>query len=233
MRALAVLALTLLPTVALAQAGTPEGIKQAEVIATEALELFNKGDLVGAAERFLAAYELSGRHTQLRNAAKAFETAGKLANAIDAWERYSLHPEVEPDKRAQAVAHVVELKTALSASLVPLESKPAPDAVYAPPPHAATASPSEEPQLVAPAPAEAPSSALAWSIVGGGSAAVVAGAILYASGWGTYGSWTDSPANVTREEAESARTRSGIGLVVGGVGVAAVTAAVLFAFPDE
>jgi len=226
-RLLASIALAVLqPHVALAQP-TPEAMTQATELATQALELFNRGELVPAAEKFMQAYELSGRPAQLRNAAKAFESAGKLTNAIDAWQQYAHHPEVEIEKRAEAEKHVLELQARLQSELAPLAPTRPPAELIAPPvrlvenPNAAVVAPSE--------PARSTPVA-GWIMIGGGAAAVFAGGVLLGTGWATYGDWKADNTSVTFDQASAAETRSAIGVTLGSVGLAVVAAAILFAF---
>ncbi len=74
-------------------------------VATEALELYRAGKLEEAAERFETAFQLSGHPTQLRNAAKAWEQAGRLDRALERWGQYRALPGLSRDEVAEAEAH--------------------------------------------------------------------------------------------------------------------------------
>lgn len=84
---------------------TAVGDEAAEV-ARDAIELYRKGEHEQAATLFLRAYQLSGRATQLRNAAKAFEAADALDRALELWARYRDHDSISRDEAAEAAAHI-------------------------------------------------------------------------------------------------------------------------------
>ena len=79
-------------------------------VAKEAVTQYRAGNHEEAAKLFVEAYDLSGRATQLRNAAKAYEAAGKLVDALDCWTRYESHEGVGRDEVAEAEAHIELIK---------------------------------------------------------------------------------------------------------------------------
>jgi len=214
--------LFLAPAIAFADP-TPEELDRAEVIAADALALFQTGELVPAAERFLEAYALSGRDTQLRNAAKAYEKAGKLEAAVTQWDRYAQQPQVDPEKRAQAVQHVAELRAQIESTIHPLAEVAHPDAPLVRPVIELDLDDPHTPRDLTPPPP--PSPALRYGLIGGGSVAAVGGAVLVISGWATYASFSSDAGSVSRAEADAAGTRTGIGYAL--VGAAAVAGAIL------
>lgn len=194
----------------------------AEEISREALTLYREGRLVEAAQKFLAAYEMSGHPTQLRNAAKAFEEGDRLEEALENWWRYVEH-DIPDDKRAEAEQHIASIE----ARQARIRAAPPP-----PPPPAARPPPPPPPALVVPTePPPSSNATIRWTIAGVGAAAVVTGIVLYLSGWSTF--WTHQGQDpmrpeVSRDEANAARTRSGAGLVVGAAGALAIGGAFVF-----
>jgi len=79
-------------------------------VAKEAVAKYRAGEHAAAAELFVEAHELSGRATPLRNAAKAFEAAGMLDQAMSHWRRYKAHDGVGQDEKAEAAAHIELIK---------------------------------------------------------------------------------------------------------------------------
>jgi len=182
--------------------------------------------MIPAAEKFLEAYQMSGRPTLLKNAARAYERAQKTDEAIRAWTQYRDHPEVDAAIKAQTAERIdalrgqgvlrplTEMRTERAPAPRPLEIEPVPE-------------------VAAVRVAEAPGPPIAgYALVGGGSLAVIGGGVLFISGWATYWGADDEFANLRVEQTSAAEVRSGLGLALIGLGAAVVTSAVLFAFDD-
>lgn len=219
--ALILLAALLAPTAALAT--------QAEDEARRGLAQYKAGAYAESAASFLRAYELSGSHTQLKNAAKAFEQASMLAEALTQWRRYATIKDLESDKRELAAAKVAALELQIAErrnkEKRALAEKAARERPTPPPPSIVPAQP-------APPPVKS-SNAVRWIVVGVGAAVAVTGSALYATGWTTYGQYKDDPTSVTRAQADSAELRSGIGIGVASAGLVAIAAALLWPSADS
>lgn len=196
-------------------AATPD----AEIAAKEALDLYRAGNFAAAAVQFDRAWRLSRNPTQLRNAAKAYTKAEDLAAAAQRWRRY-LELDLSADKREVAEESLTSVRARLETKRAAEQSALAGRGVAAAPPQAVT-----EPVVVGPSP-------IPWLVGGLGGAAVAAGAGLYLSGWVSF--WDADGAGeptIFREDADSARLRSGIGIGLAAAGAVAVVAAILW--PDS
>src|SRR5262245_17613242 len=88
-----------------APAFATKGKKEAAKLARKAKQHYQRSEFLEAAQLFLKAYELSNVPSQLRNAAKSFEKADALEQALTQWERYrSLR--ISRDERLEADAHL-------------------------------------------------------------------------------------------------------------------------------
>ena len=217
----ALIALCFAPAIAQAEP-TQDDLDRAEIIAADALTLYQSGAPLPAAEKFLEAYALTGRHTQLRNAAKAYEQARRFEEAVVQWERYTQHPQVEPDKRAQALVHIEALRAEIRSTIKPLGDAEHHEGPRLRPRIELDPDDPHTPRDITPPP---PLPVLRWGLIGGGSVAAVGGAVLVISGWSTYASFESNAGSVTRAEADAAGTRAGIGYAL--VDAAVVAGAVL------
>lgn len=149
---------------AAAQAQPPE-LADAEQKARQALVEYQSGQFEAAGRLFLEAWQLSGQPTPLRNAAKAFELAGMLDDAIVHWSVFATLPEVSLEDRAEARRHVLDIREKLQKPVI----KPPPD----------------RPPLVDPQPDPAlqgsDDAAVAgtWTLIGSGAALVITGGALF------------------------------------------------------
>ena len=195
------LAVTLAVSAAVpAWAGPPSGdTKEAEAKAIEAKFYYARGLFREAAETFFVAFTLSNRPDMLYNAARAYEQAKLLEKAKALYESYLLLPGVSDDGKKDAQARIAAINQLQSAVSQPAHSAPAPDAV----PKSGPGQPSPtkpepakpEPARTVPAPAgpaavvvapppmvgpaQSGATVGAWIAVGGGSASIVASAVLY------------------------------------------------------
>ena len=103
----------LLIAVQLVQSEPPADSDLAEILAQRAIAAFRAGEHQQAGELFLRAYQLSGRATPLRNAAKAFETAGLLDQALVHWSVYAALDGLSTADRTEARKHVLEIRKKL------------------------------------------------------------------------------------------------------------------------
>ena len=108
------LALAGLAALALALSSAPARAGETDTRAAElvkrAVELYRAGTNLEAAQLFLEAFELSHRPAQLRNAAKAFEGAGRIEEALVLWERYRGLAGVGRDELAEAEARIEAIR---------------------------------------------------------------------------------------------------------------------------
>ena len=214
---------------ATAAAAEPNPAAEAEAQARRALEHYRAGRLLEAGRHFFAAYELSGKPTQLRNAAKAFEEGGAHEQAVSYWRRY-IHVEgLDEAKRATAMARIDGLEARLETERMRERERRL---------EAELEDARREIERLRASSGEVggdgPWPAWRSYAIGAGTAVAVAGAILFASGWQTYmryGGAADSAPEVTRAEADAAQLRSGLGIGATSLGAAAILAGALW--PDE
>lgn len=91
-------------------APTPQELQQAEALATEGKLYFRTKQFDKAAELFMKAY-VKGRSASLvYNAARAYEEAGKLKQAIATFEHYQTLAADDPKGRSAAAGRVAALK---------------------------------------------------------------------------------------------------------------------------
>lgn len=155
-------------------------------IAAEAVALYRAGNYEKAGSLFVEAYDLSGRATQLRNAAKAYEAGGLLDQAIGLWKRYRDHEGVEVDEQSEATAHInlIEERKRSRAALEQVEQaqaeteKAKAEAVKAKR-EAAAARAQIGRESPAPARRGGSSDYLGYIGIGSGGAIVAAGAVLW------------------------------------------------------
>jgi hypothetical protein len=102
MIAVALIAALAVPAPAFAQS---KGKKEAAKLARRAKKHYQRSEFLEAAQLFLKAYELSNVPSQLRNAAKSFEKADALEQAMVQWERYR-GLRISRDERLEADAHI-------------------------------------------------------------------------------------------------------------------------------
>jgi tetratricopeptide (TPR) repeat protein len=120
---------------------------RADALAKQALALYRSGDYAKAATRFVEAFEVSGRPIPLRNAAKAFEAAGLVEEAIGRWRMLRALEEASAEDRSEAEQRLAELTPASPppsppsersavepAEGQPLREQPPPPLVPEPPP---------------------------------------------------------------------------------------------------
>lgn len=143
----------------------PPGVANAEQKARQALVEYQSGQFEAAGRLFLQAWQLSGQPTPLRNAAKAFELAGVLDDAIVHWSVFATLPEVSMEDRAEARRHVLDIREKLQKPVI----KPPP----APP---SLANPQGDPALQ-----NANDDAVAgtWALISSGAALVITGGALF------------------------------------------------------
>lgn len=177
-------------------------------------------------------------HALLRNLATAYELLGDRAAAIHALETFLARQPKDPE--AVAIQRRIDnLKEQLSATsakpAAPAKNEPEsatliPRPTPVPPPQA---EPPVEPEEPAPPPTTERRSILPWIATGVGGATTIAGAVVY---FGGKSKVDDAEAICpTRrcspeiaEKGNSGRRQQTIGLVVGGVGLAAVAGSVVW-----
>src|SRR5262252_9553898 len=159
-----------------------DSLRVAEIIAGKALVLWEEGSFVPAAEAFLEAYELSLEPTQLRNAAKAYESGGATELARDAWKRLLALDDVEASDRAEAEEHLAALDAPKPAQPIetpePAETVAPPEPDPPPPPIAPIVAPKPPVAIVETTPIEAPVRWQPWVLTGAGAVAAIVGGVL-------------------------------------------------------
>ncbi len=183
-------------------------------VATEALELYRAGKLEEAAERFETAFQLSGHPTQLRNAAKAWEQAGRLDRALERWGQYRALPGLSRDEVAEAEAHLGLIREREKAEAAMRAAEAARAAAEAATRDAARARAEAERARAAAAraaevatadePEASGSSIAAWVTGASGAAVLVSGAVL----------WSVQAGRLSRLD-DALATTDGRGLIVG------------------
>jgi hypothetical protein len=173
----------------------PKGKKEAAKLARRAKKHYQKSEFLEAAQLFLKSYELSNVPSQLRNAAKSFEKADALEQALAQWERYrSLR--ISRDERLEAEAHIdlihekqrkVQVQEAVEAARVAAENarleaeaakNAAVEARNAPPPPPPP--PSPEVVIRSTKPAEKGTPIFPWLVIGAGAVLGIVSAVLWA-----------------------------------------------------
>lgn len=156
-----------------------------------ALEKYEAGAFLEAAERFEKAYALSGRSIQLRNAARAMEKGGDQRRALAIWVRYSALSDLGPADRQEAEAEIARLQGALRPKVeTPPDAAAGDPSLEAPPESSATTPVIPGTPRLEPASGETPSLTAAesasaddglglhtWLLVGGGVAGLLSGGI--------------------------------------------------------
>jgi tetratricopeptide (TPR) repeat protein len=183
-------------------------------VATEALELYRAGKLEEAAERFETAFQLSGHPTQLRNAAKAWEQAGRLDRALERWGQYRALPGLSRDEVAEAEAHLGLIREREKAEAAMRAAEAARAAAEAATRDAARARAEAERAradavraaevATADEPEASGSSIAAWVTGASGAAVLVSGAVL----------WSVQAGRLSRLD-DALATTDGRGLIVG------------------
>jgi tetratricopeptide (TPR) repeat protein len=183
-------------------------------VATEALELYRAGKLEEAAERFETAFQLSGHPTQLRNAAKAWEQAGRLDRALERWGQYRALPGLSRDEVAEAEAHLGLIREREKAEAAMRAAEAARAAAEAATRDAARARAEAERAradavraaevATADEPEASGSSIAAWVTGASGAAVLVGGAVL----------WSVQAGRLSRLD-DALATTDGRGLIVG------------------
>ncbi len=174
--------------------------------------------------------------------ATAYERRGDRAEAVRALEEYTRRAPNAPDRE------VIERRIRNLKDQIARETPPPPPAVSSapppppPPPPSASAAPEPPPITVAP---EAPASAehphgagvAPWILVGVGGAALVTGIVVYAVGAGAIssaqsecgGQRSNCPTDVANK-GNGGRSTETVGGVVGGIGLAAAAAGLIWHF---
>jgi len=137
------LALATVQPAAAAPTATAEQEKQALALATQARSHYRDKDFAGAADLFMKAYAQIPEPTLLFNAARAYENAGKLREAVPLFRLYlSVNRQDDDESRAgrkDAETHLADIERLLRAE----ETLPAPGSLR---PVDAPAEPPPEPQ---------------------------------------------------------------------------------------
>lgn len=192
--------------------------QRAAELAMKAVRLYRAGQNADAAKLFLEAYAISKRPAQLRNAAKAYEEIGMLDQSHELWTRYRDHKDVSKDEIAEADAHLkliaekkknIEIaksaeaaQNAAQQALLAAEAaqKQAEEASK----QATRAQETTRIELPPPTPADQGPGAGSYILMGGGTAAAIAGGVLLFV----------SSSNLSKLDQKIAET-NGQGLIVG------------------
>lgn len=215
-----------------AHAAPPKGkraaLDDAEDLAARAQAEFKAGAFEQAARMYMKAYGKSGKPSVVYNAARAYEEAGNLGEAVALFRLYlSLDPDADGVMDARARLQKLEALRVGKAPVAPdAAATPAPGTVTAPPVASMPAAPGE-PSGVVRASGEPPpaGSGVPWAVAGGSAAVAVAGAVLMFQGAAdseaakglTVHSKADYAAYETAHDAASTRWAVGAGLAVAGV----------------
>lgn len=170
--------------------------REAAKLARKAKVHYQRSQFLEAARLFLKAYELSKVSSQLRNAAKSFERANELDEALKQWERYRDLKSIKRDERLEAVANIdlihekkrkAEVEQAVEAARIAAEKaqleaqaakEAAVEAQRAPPPPPPVAPP--PPIIVETAPPKDTGPSVGpWIVMAGGVAIGIASAIVW------------------------------------------------------
>jgi hypothetical protein len=108
----------------LLSAPDPEMMRQAEIRAAKAIAFYEAKAFARAAQYFLEAYELSGEPTQLRNAAKALESAGAIEQAKGAWNQLLERSDLTAGMRGEAEERLAALDAVESPVEAPIVEPP-------------------------------------------------------------------------------------------------------------
>lgn len=174
----------------LATASGGQATELAEEAAARGVELHAAGRYREAAEAFLRAFELSGIHIQLRNAAKSLSEAGQTEHATRLWLKVFYHPQASRADRQEAQAFLSRLNRSPEHDVHPagpppaLEEESGPKGPKGPKPGLEAQPPLESrlTQLMETPPKDDPGPSVAWWVVGSLSiASVVAGGLILAS----------------------------------------------------
>ena len=125
LRSSAVLAVTSLAAAALAPVGpawADEATERATAKAIKAQALFKSGQFIKAAEAFLEAYAVSPKATMLFNAARAYEEAAALDEAIALYQRYLTLKDSDAAGRADATKRLADLTQRRAAASAPADA---------------------------------------------------------------------------------------------------------------
>lgn len=134
LRRSAVLAIASLAAAALAPLGpawADEATERATAKAIKAQALFKSGQFIKAAEAFLEAYAVSPKATMLFNAARAYEEAAALDEAIALYQRYLTLKDSDAAGRADATKRLADLTQRRAAATDPADAPAAPSKVPA------------------------------------------------------------------------------------------------------
>jgi tetratricopeptide (TPR) repeat protein len=216
---------------------SPAQVDAAHVVFQAGQVAYDEGDYAKAVDAFKDAYKRDCSKTVLLVfIAKAYETKGDKAEAINALETYL--------KRAPNAADAETIKRRIENLKAQLAAQPTATATTTTTATAtATATaPTATATSTAPPPPERAHSAGPWILVGAGGAAVVTGAILLGVGLSKRSQANTLcpngscaiPADKPRAEALSAdgTTFANIGIIVGSVGLAAVVGGLIWHFVE-
>lgn len=108
-----------------------EATERATAKAIKAQALFKSGQFIKAAEAFLEAYAVSPKATMLFNAARAYEEAAALDEAIALYQRYLTLKDSDAAGRADATKRLADLTQRRAAAMAPADGPAAPAKVPA------------------------------------------------------------------------------------------------------
>lgn len=177
-------------------------MNEAETLASQAKEQFKSGDYEVSAKLFMAAYAKSHAAALIFNAARAYEEAGKKADAIAMFRMY-----ISLAKDEAGIADAKQRIARLEAPSTPVVVQPVP--VVKP------AAVTPKPVIVVKAhTAPGPDRTAAWLTTGGSVVLVGVGLGMMADG----ASGTQKYTGVNRSSFDSARTEWWVGLGIVGAG---------------
>lgn len=218
------------PTTASADEGQPT--TRAEEHSKRGVELYAEGKLPEAVSEMLKAYEIAPAPGLLYNIARIYQKMDQRDLAEHYLKEFVTQPGADPDRVQKALKHLEELNRSLSAPRA--QAPPSVDTPTAPEPSAPSAT---EPVSVAElAHPQGPSHTLAWTLMGGGGAVLIAGGVLGGLALSASSTLKDADASyLDKRDAQSASKSMALGadLCIGIGAATALVGLVLFLTADE
>jgi tetratricopeptide (TPR) repeat protein len=209
---------------------------EARTLFAQGREAYDAGNFEEATRAFRRAYLLSPRYALLYNIGQSELRAGHDSRALEAFEAFLRQAPADDARRSEveertrvlrSMGVTPEPSTTTTTTTPPDEpSETEPDTGTSTPvvKHTGTATPSSGDG----GPGVAP-----WILVGGGAAAMIAGAVLMGVGAANASQVTDAPDGSQWSElegtADGAQTMWGVGIVLAGVGLAAAGVGLVWA----
>lgn len=136
-----------------------------------AVNRFQSGQYLLAAQDFEAAFAIEEEPTLIFNQARALEKALKLEDSLKAYERYVALPGTTAELRGRALNSIAALRGELEMRERMAKATPATKAAAPPTPSSADSTLSTAPQ-------PGPNRTLEWALVGSGAALLVGGGVM-------------------------------------------------------